>query len=240
MNPQTEVQQLAWDSDWLGFPVARFAAGPRCAAAEVRAAVVQARAAGIRLLYLVLEPGNAAAAAALASGAWLADGKRTYQLSLTPGPPPIAPPGIRLTLTTTDTPALRQLAVQSGEYSRFRRDARIGPSAFEALYRQWLRRSLDTGRVWSAALADDPRPVGMLAFASSAAHARIELLAVAPAARRHGIGWQLVQAAQWAARQHGYSTLQVFTQEFNQPACRFYERCGFGLVQVEHIYHLWL
>ena len=241
MSPKTEVPLLAWDSEWLDFPVARFAAGPRCAAAEVRAAVAQARAAGIRLLYLVLEPGNApAAAAALASGAWLVDSKRTYQQPLPTGPLPTAPSGINLTLSTTDTPELWQLAVQSGEYSRFRRDARIGPDAFEELYGQWLRRSLAQGLVWSAALANDPRPVGMLAFDASATYASIELLAVTPAARRHGIGRQLVQAARRAALRHGFSTLQVVTQELNQPACRFYERCGFELRRVEHIYHLWL
>ena len=45
--------------------------------------MAQARAAGIRLLYLVAAPDNLpVATAALANGAWLADCKVTYQQSL--------------------------------------------------------------------------------------------------------------------------------------------------------------
>ena len=64
------------------------------------------------------------------------------------------------------------------------------------------------------------------------------LLAVA--ARRQGIGQQLVEAARQKAHHWGCPTLQVVTQRDNEPACRFYAQCGFELVREEHIYHLWL
>ena len=241
MTASPDVQPLAWDSEWLGLPVAKIVVGASNTDIDVSAAVAQARATGIRLLYLIMSPENVPAnAAARACGAWLADHKLTYQLSLQSASLPVSASGITLTLATTSTSELQQLALQSGEYSRFRRDKNIGAPAFEKLYTKWLERSLEQDLVWAASLANDPRPAGMLAFALPAAYGSIELLAVAPAARRRGVGMQLVQAAQRASLQRGFSALRVVTQGINSPACRFYEQCGFRLLQSEHIYHLWL
>ena len=71
-------------------------------------------------------------------------------------------------------------------------------------------------------------------------YARIELLAVAASARRQHIGQQLVQRARQEAQRRGYGALRVVTQDLNQPARQFYERCGFSLWHVEQVYHLWL
>ena len=232
-----EPQPLAWDSAWLGFPVARLAPGPACPAADVAAAIARSRAAGTRLLYLLCGPGDAAAA--LAAGGALADVRLTYELLL-PAPGPVLPPpaGIRVTRARELTADLELLAWQSGAHSRFRRDARIGQHAFEALYTHWLRRVLDEGTVWSA--ADEDHTVGLLAFAEGRDHAHIELVAVAPAARRRHVAQHLVQIAAQEAVRRGHPVLQVVTQGTNQPACRLYEAAGFRLLRTEHVYHLWL
>lgn len=236
-----EAQLLPWDSDWLGFPVARLAARLG-QAVDMPATVAQCQASGIRLLYLVLDPADAgAAAAARTAGACLADIKLTYQLLL-PAPelPEPASAGIQLTRAAALTPTLERLAWQSGEYSRFRRDAQIGALAFETLYTRWLRQALAQGTVWAAS-NEDNETVGLLAFDThGSAAASIELLAVAPAARRQRIGHLLVQAAQQEAYRLGHATLRVVTQAANQPAWQFYERCGFQLISTEHYYHLWL
>lgn len=234
--PGENVQALAWDSNWLGFPVARFVVE---GADEVAIAVAQCRAEGVRLLYLVLDPTDTVAAAATAAGALLADVKLSYEKQLSAPTMPFVPPvGTVLALATATTPQLEALALQSGEYSRFRRDIRIGTQAFEELYAHWLGKALSNGRVWAASKANDT--VGLLAFGVRGGKASIELLAVAPTARRQHIGQCLVQLAEQEAQHQGYTMLQVVTQGANRPARHFYERCGFQVRQTEHIYHLWL
>ena len=128
--------------------------------------------------------------------------------------------------------------MQSGAYSRFRRDTRIGGPAFASLYQQWLQRCLNHGTVWAAGV--DNITVGLLAFAARDDYASIELVAVDPLSQGQGIGRALVQAAAQEARQNGFARLQVVTQKANQPAQALYQGCGFRLAQAQHVYHLWL
>ena len=243
MKSGGKLQILPWDSDWLGVLVARLVVTGAEAAIAVPAAVTQCRATGIRLLYLPVSPADAAAsAAARAVGAELVDIRLTYRLPLTGGavPPDLLPPGIALVPATALTAPLEELAWLSGEYSRFRRDARIGELAFRALYSRWLRRALAEGVVWVAATANE-QTAGLLAFeALDHGPASIALLAVASTARRRHIGQCLVQMARQEAQQRGCAELRVVTQGANQPARQLYEQCGFGLLRTEHYYHLWL
>ena len=55
----------------------------------------------------------------------------------------------------------------------------------------------------------------------------IRLLAVAPAARRRGVGAALVEACIERARQAGVEAITLHTIEFMQVAMRMYERMGF-------------
>lgn len=239
-SDSTIWQPLPWDSDFLGFPVARLAAFGQPAAA-VSAAIAEARQAGFRLLYLVAGPADAMpAAVALAAGAWLADRKVTFAMPLLPDSASQLSSAIGTAVSYS--PQLESLAWQSGEYSRFRLDAHFGPDVFRGLYSQWLRNSLsgDIARrvlIWQN---PDGHELGLLTLGEKNGRADIGLLAVDAAARGQRVGQQLVAAAQAQAAVWGYTELQVVTQRNNEPACRFYEKCGFRLTHEEHIYHLWL
>jgi ribosomal protein S18 acetylase RimI-like enzyme len=79
----------------------------------------------------------------------------------------------------------------------------------------------------------DDRPVGKLHL-DFAAHAseRVALLvaaAVAPASRRRGIGTQLMDAAESAARARGFDTIELGVEDHNPDARRLYERLGYDL-----------
>ena len=242
MKRGTEVQLLTWDSEWLGFPVARLVVGADDSVPVVSTTIAQCRASGIKLLYLLVNPTHpAASAAAQAAGGWLADVRLTYRLLLASGTSLVPlPPGIALAMATEFTPSLEELAWRSGEYSRFRRDARIGDVAFQALYTRWLHQVLADGLVWVATMENE-KVAGMLAFeARDHEMASIALLAVAPTARRRHVGQCLVQMAQQQARYQGCSELRVVTQGVNQLARQFYEQFGFKLLSTEHYYHLWL
>ncbi|MDJ0364548.1 GNAT family N-acetyltransferase [Hymenobacter sp. H14-R3] len=210
-------------------------------AAALRSAIAAARNAGQRLLYMVADPADAVVVAvAKATGAWLADRKVTFVMPLSPSRTfqPVAAIGT----ATHYSPQLESLAWQSGEYSRFRLDTHFAPTVFQALYSQWLRNSLagiiaQRVLVWRDAAG---RELGLLTLGEKNGRADIGLLAVDAVARGQRVGQQLVAAAQAQATAWGYAQLQVVTQRDNEPANRFYEKCGFRLAHEEHIYHLWL
>lgn len=239
MSLPSAIQSLPWDSEFLGFPVARLVAD-NLSIANLSAAITAARATGIQLLYAVADPTNELAAQVLRqAGAWLADRKVTFVMPLpatvTSFPTAIAP-------TMAYTPQLESLAWQSGEFSRFRLDPRLAPTVFRQLYSLWLRNSLAGSiarqvLVWRNAAGQEQ---GLVTLGEKDGRAQIGLLAVDAAARGQQVGQQLIEAAVAQAADWGYAELQVVTQGNNEPACRFYEKCGFRLAHEEHIYHLWL
>ncbi|MDO7874171.1 GNAT family N-acetyltransferase [Hymenobacter sp. ASUV-10] len=233
------IQPLGWDSDFLGFSVGRLLTDG-LSEAQIATAVADARRAGFRLLYAVASPANAAAATALRqAGALLADRKVTFAMPVLTGPAPVA---AAISATTAYSPQLESLAWQSGEYSRFRLDPRLAPTVFREMYSRWLHNSL-TGSIARQVLvwrAPTGHELGLLTLGEKNGRADIGLLAVDAAARGQRVGQQLVAAAVAQAAAWGYAELQVVTQGDNEPACRFYEKCGFQLVQEEHIYHCWL
>ncbi|OGX81362.1 hypothetical protein BEN47_19265 [Hymenobacter lapidarius] len=239
---------LVWDSEFLAFGVSRLPAHSLTTAA-LEQLVQEARQAGTRLLYVVATPTDAFSnASALQAGAWLADRKVIFVHDVEPGAATLAiSPAIHS--ITASSPVLESLALQSGKYSRFRRDKRFSPAVFPKLYQHWLHNSLShqLAREVFAVEAGTGHPApasathcGLLTLGIADNRATIGLLAVDESARRQKIGQQLVAAARQRTAAWGLRELQVATQLDNEPACAFYRRCGFREARVEHIYHLWL
>ena len=235
-------ESLSWDSHFLGFSVGRLPA-QELSASELAAQVTAAREAGMALLYLVAAPGDKRSnASARQAGARLADRKVTFGM-------PVAAEAWELPIsrairpTVHSTARLESLALQSGEYSRFRLDPRFEASVFPRLYGLWLRNSL-SHELAREVLVFEPEAgaeaVGLLTLGVKQGRADIGLLAVDEQSRGQQIGQQLVQAARQRAAAWGLAELQVVTQLDNEPACLFYRKCGFAEYTVEHIYHLWL
>lgn len=248
---------LPWDTDFLGFGVARLVAhalDTKSLAAQVNAA----RRANIRLLYLTADSVDARSnASARQAGAWLADRKVTFGMVVPAAAANWSVPLAVLPTRTWSAP-LENLALQSGEFSRFRHDPRLSPDVFPRLYGQWLRNSLVGKKAREVLvyndltlnktpfgntpynIAESSLPLGLLTLGLNAGRADIGLLAVATNARRRGVGSVLVRAAQQRAAASSIYELQVVTQRDNLLACSFYQFCGFVEWQCEHVYHLWL
>jgi dTDP-4-amino-4,6-dideoxy-D-galactose acyltransferase len=235
------IQNLSWDSQFLGFQVARLEA----VAAPVIAldtALTKAREAGYKLLYVVIDPTDSDAAEVMChAGAWLADRKVTFVMDL-PQIGELARADTVINTATEFTPHLESLAWQSGEYSRFRLDPRFAPHVFKDLYSQWLHNSL-TGEIARVVLVfrnKDGVEQGLLTLGGKDNRADIGVLAVDESLRGKGVARCLVATAIEQAREWGCHDLQVITQSQNEQACRFYLKCGFHLEQEQHIYHLWI
>jgi dTDP-4-amino-4,6-dideoxy-D-galactose acyltransferase len=242
MKMMATHQELLWDSDFFGFPVARLTT-VEMSETMLDAAIAKARDSGIRLMYLIVEANDAAMASKMDGvGARLMDRKVTYLMnisSLLNDEPQFA---AAIGTATASNTQLEALALQSGQYSRFRLDSRLDSSAFPRLYSEWLRNSLSGAiarkvLVWRSQ-SDIER--GLLTLGEKYGRADIGLLAVDAEVRGQRVGQSLVAAAILQAKIWGYREMQVVTQRDNETACRFYEKCGFKLINEEHIYHLWL
>jgi dTDP-4-amino-4,6-dideoxy-D-galactose acyltransferase len=187
-------------------------------------------------------------------GGLLADRKATFGRSLaddqschdlnTPEQPDVI---VSAYAGPSDSPALRDLALASGVYSRFAVDPHFSRERFEAMYRRWIEGSVDgelADAVLVAQLTDDSgsaeRIAGMITLSESVGVASIGLVAVDATVRGRGIGSSLMRTAHRWMRSRGAREARVVTQLANTPACKLYERAGYSLIKLQHYYHFWL
>jgi dTDP-4-amino-4,6-dideoxy-D-galactose acyltransferase len=136
---------------------------------------------------------------------------------------------------------LEELAIQSGEYSRFAVDPNIARNKFTTLYKMWIHNALKSDSAQETLLArDSGKTAGMLVTSEKNGQGNIELLAVDKQFRGRQHGERLVRAAQMQFIDHGYKTGTVVTQEENNAACKLYRKCNFTFLDVKYFYHFWL
>ncbi|MDO9562788.1 MAG: GNAT family N-acetyltransferase, partial [Bradyrhizobium sp.] len=88
-----------------------------------------------------------------------------------------------------------------------------------------------------AVMAQDMAPLGMIMSRILFDEAEILTLAVAPQARRRGVGLALVHAAAGLARQGGASSLILEVGEDNPGAIALYAQAGFAQVGLRRNYY---
>lgn len=134
------------------------------------------------------------------------------------------------------------LALQSGNYSRFKTDTHFKHKEFQLLYSEWIRKSL-AGKIAKEVLIyqdNKENKIGLLTLDIRKNNATIGLLAVDKSTRSIGIGSQLIQEAVYHAQQNSVRSITVSSQVDNVAACKFYEKMGFVEIGREYIYHFWL
>ena len=236
----TRLESRNWDSAFFGYPVASVELAERSAAAEIGGVLAEARRRGIRLLYVFLPPGGEARRDALRrEGIRFVGQKVDFAKTIDPAGVDSAPDP-EIVPCRAFNAALERLALQSGEYSRFRCDDGFRHREFERLYREWLEVSL-AGRDGKCVFAagEETRPRGMITLEPGAA-VRIGLFAVDPACRRQGVGRRLMVRAERFCVQRRAAELRVATQAENRQACLFYESQGFAIAGATDVFHAWL
>ena len=234
------VVSREWDSAFFGYPVAAAELDHSpVSIAEVAAARDEARRQGIRLLYVFLPPVDEALRSALRREGIQAVGRKVEYAKDVPADR-AADPDPEIIPCRVGSAALEQLAIQSGQYSRFRLDGGFRHQEFERLYREWLAGSLagrDGKCVFGA--GEETHPLGMVTLEPGDA-VRIGLFAVDPAHHRRGIGRRLMDRAEQFCVQRCARELRVATQAENRPACLFYESRGFAKASETDVFHVWL
>lgn len=134
---------------------------------------------------------------------------------------------------------LIKLSIESGIYSRFNVDPKIGKNKFEELYTEWIIKSV------SKEIADDvlvykidDQIAGFVTIGQKNGKADIGIIAVDKGYRGKGIGKTLMKVAE-----NFYfdklKLIQVVTQSDNLPAIKLYVSCGYKQEKTEYFYHLW-
>jgi GNAT superfamily N-acetyltransferase len=147
--------------------------------------------------------------------------------------------------------SLRNLAIASGQFSRFKVDPKFPNEGFEGMFDAWITNSANRSLADEVFLAydttaDSSAPeVGFITLKKRGNTVNIGLLAVSDQHRRRGIAKALLsRAVLWALEVLGSSspdaTMNVVTQGANQPACACYEHFGFGKDTMQEVYHVWL
>lgn len=137
--------------------------------------------------------------------------------------------------------ALENLAIQSGEYSRFAVDPNIPRKQFIDMYKTWIWKSLRKELADEVfVLQDTDRIAGMVTLGEKNKRGDIGLIAVDSASRNKNFGQTLVRAAQNWFMVNNYQFGQVVTQGQNTAACNLYKKCGYTVEKTEYSYHFWL
>ncbi len=150
-------------------------------------------------------------------------------------------PSVKEWDSRTTTQDLVDLALESGKYSRFKRDQRFPIGSFERLYSKWIEQSVShviATHVFCYFVEDKPRGLVTLDIRGNAGD--IGLVAVDKNFQHRHIGSALLHHACQFAYQQGIDTITVPTQFTNRPACLFYESLGFSIDSIINVWHWWL
>lgn len=139
------------------------------------------------------------------------------------------------------TPALLELAWESGIYSRFNVDPNFKSNEYKHLYKTWIEKSVNKEIAKDVLVYMDEDIIsGMITLGEKNKRGDIGLLAVSNVARGKGIGKKLMIAAENYFKEKGYDQLQVVTQGANKAALNLYQSCGYHIDDRTYFYHFWL
>ncbi len=234
-------EMLAFDTAIFGVKVAKILP-EKLTQDTLSKTLQQLREEKVKLVYWCTDPKDIAtqAAARLHHG-FLADEKTTYFADLEKQGGVLNAQVFEFYTENTANAELLALAYESGKFSRFLKDQRIGLDKFKHLYKCWINNSCNHSVAEGVILIQEKNIiVGMVTVGQKNQRGDIGLLAVSPSHLRKGYGSQLVRMAQAYFFKKGIFHVQVVTQKDNHPACRLYEKNYFHVESIQNFYHFWL
>lgn len=230
--------QLAWDTDFFGFPVYRLRL---LDSMKFQPAVMELKRClpenGVAYIFVDVEHGPHADETILSVGACPFGTNVALACALRFDAKTVDP-HVRPLCARTDS--VLDLALAAGVNSRFARDPVFAPH-YGRLYRRWLDNGFsaqEAGQGSVLGYVEGGECRGFVSVSFKAALGKIELMAVDPRHRRQGIAESLLDAAGSWAFGRGVREMRVVTQGENVGACALYESVGFRKVSSTYIYHL--
>ncbi|MCB2203187.1 GNAT family N-acetyltransferase [bacterium] len=235
-----KLMRLQWDSDFLGFNTYRidFDGSEQLPVNDFISALRKANAV---LTYIFIPHGKESLVKDWENaGARLVDTKVVFQSNVDDRSNISGGPIHSFSVNDELPHRLRDIALVSGQHSRFLTDPQMPEGTYERLYNLWLKRSLSREIADEVLVSEEDRSItGFVTIALQADIAVIGLIAVDPATQGRGIGAQLIGGVFEYAANNKCTALQVATQLDNIGACRFYERLGFTELRRRYVLHFW-
>lgn len=234
------VKLLEWDTQHFGYPIGCIIATNDTPEGSI-AAMLTTESALFRLIYLFLpEPKRLSVRICEKWNIVLADQKVIFHKKLTSSSYTKSTHEQIASVMDGSHQKLIDLAIASGEYSRFRLDNHFSLEEFEGLYEIWIKKSLN-GQIADNCYAyyDQQHPIGVVTIKKENDHASIGIIAVDSSWRGKGIGQKLLYAVEKYAYENGVQEITVATQKRNRGACHFYEQNGYLPKTTTNIYHFW-
>ena len=132
---------------------------------------------------------------------------------------------------------IMNLAIQSGEFSRFNIDERLPQGSFEKLYSKWLEKAIGNNSIRTFVYRKGSLIQGFISLELKPKKAVIGLFGVDTNVRGVGIGSLLLEEAEIFAFERGYKELFIPTQKENVLACNFYRKHSYNIVEENKNYH---
>ena len=236
-----EYRHLQWDSDFFKFKIAEIKSANYFEPESLTQIVDKLKTDGYRLVYLYVDPADVSTNELALAKKWLlADEKITYALDLK-GIPDKNESDISTYSYGYPNDELMSLAVQSGEWSRFKTDKNFKPDDYRVLYEEWIKKSVQ-GEMSDVVLVHESggRTDGMITLAVKDNIGIIGLIGVDESARGQGVGTKLINSVISHCLIKGIKRIDVVTQKQNVAACKFYEKNNFKINNIVNLYHLWL
>ncbi|HUN02304.1 MAG TPA: GNAT family N-acetyltransferase [Niabella sp.] len=148
---------------------------------------------------------------------------------------------IETSFNEKDKAALFELALQSGEWSRFKTDTGFKNGEFKKLYAEWIKGSVE-GRIADFILTERNETTQIIGFVTIGMKndiGKIGLIAVDSKYRGMGVGGKLIARTLALVKSMGGKEVKVITQFANKSAMALYLKNGFEIESQKYIYHWW-
>ena len=231
------IEHLNWDSDFFGYKVGRISLDKTVPDQPSEDLILKAKQDAYKLLYLFVPAENYDINTPAAQ---LVDQKATYAKTIT-GRSTVDTSEVESYTAPDPNEAITDLALQSGEYSRFRVDPGFMNNEFRRLYEIWIMNSVNRSIAEEVfVIRDQDKEIGLITLSIKNNIGNIGLLSVDSSYRNRSLGKKLLAKVEDYCFEKGITTIHVVTQSDNKIACSFYEKNGYRLFTCEKIYHLWI
>lgn len=231
------IRSLSWDSAFFGCAVSRLDIDNECSADTLRKELFEREGSDYDVCYVYVYHDDVAISSFLRSA-----GARRYDRKVTFRKDSVLPEENSSDRIVTDlkdlTPEAIDIAVSSGIHSRFYLDPYFR-SKQPLLYKQWITNCFEheNGRVFGIVQNDELAAIAGVSISECVGH--LELIAVNPKYRRRGFAKKLILTAEDYYWNSGASSAEVVTQLDNTSACATYQSCGYNMISVVDVWHLW-
>lgn len=242
------IEFLSWDSDFFGFKVGK-ASFTNLVQTGDKESIEIAKGEGYRLVYLGLElplvepffiPGEFIDFAEKIKARHV-DTKVWFSQKIISEARPEALEEVHLWKPGEPIEPFYALAFQSGVFSRFKLDKELPSGSFERLYKIWIDNSINGEMAdFFVFTKEEERISGFITLKLREKYGTVGLLAVDENYRGKQIAQKLMEAAKTLTVKEGINEIRVATQLQNQPACNFYRKNGYQLIQATAIWHWWI